>query len=78
MILSSVAACPTGFLHGICARGGFDLNLDWENGGLKQVTLLSKLGNPCRLRYGERVISIPTQKGQTYVFDGSLKPLKEN
>ena len=69
------SAWQTGFIHGICARGGFDVNLDWENGVLKKVTVLSKLGNPCRLRYRDQVISFPTQKGQTYEFDGSLKQL---
>ncbi|MGV3587774.1 MAG: glycoside hydrolase family 95 protein [Adhaeribacter sp.] len=68
-------AWQKGYIHGICARGGFDLDLDWENGQLKQVKLLSKLGNTCQIRYANQVISLKTQKGKTYTLDGSLQQL---
>ncbi|GEO04144.1 alpha/beta hydrolase [Adhaeribacter aerolatus] len=68
-------AWQKGYIHGICARGGFDLDLDWENGKLKQAKILSKLGNTCQIRYGDEVISLKTQKGKTYTLDGNLKPL---
>jgi alpha-L-fucosidase 2 len=68
-------AWPKGHLHGVSARGGFDLKLDWENGKLRQVQVLSKLGNTCQLRYGDQVITLKTQKGKTYTFDNALKPI---
>jgi alpha-L-fucosidase 2 len=68
-------AWPKGHLHGVSARGGFDLKLDWENGKLRQVQVLSKLGNTCQLRYGDQVITLKTQKGKTYSFDNALKPI---
>jgi alpha-L-fucosidase 2 len=69
------AAWPKGHIYGVSARGGFDLNLDWQDGKLKQVKVLSKLGNTCQLRYGNQVITLQTQKGETYTFDGALKPM---
>ncbi|KAA5542981.1 glycosyl hydrolase family 95 catalytic domain-containing protein [Adhaeribacter rhizoryzae] len=69
------AAWQKGYIHGICARGGFDLDLNWENGQLKQVKILSKLGNTCQIRYGNQVISLKTQKGKTYILNGSLQQL---
>ncbi|QCR22121.1 glycoside hydrolase N-terminal domain-containing protein [Pontibacter sp. SGAir0037] len=69
------AAWTQGYIYGICARGGFEADLDWENGQLKQVKVLSRLGNACQLRYGDKVISFKTQKGKTYTFNGELKQL---
>ena len=69
------AAWQKGYIHGIVARGGFSVDLDWENGKLKQVKILSKLGNTCRVRYGDQVISLKTQKGKAYTLDGNLKQL---
>jgi hypothetical protein len=44
-------ACPKswskGALKGVCARGGFHLDFEWENGLVKEpVTVSSHLGNP--------------------------------
>ena len=69
------SAWPQGHIHGIVARGGFEIDLDWEAGKLKQVKVLSKLGNPCQIRYGDKVVTFKTKKGETYVLDGNLKQL---
>jgi alpha-L-fucosidase 2 len=64
-----------GFIHGICARGGFEVDIDWENGQLKGVKIVSKLGNNCKIRYKEKVIEIKTEKGKSYQFNGELTAL---
>lgn len=69
------AAWPTGHINGLCARGGFELALSWKAGKLDQVTLLSRLGNTCLIRYGDQVITLHTQKGKRYTLDSQLKPL---
>jgi alpha-L-fucosidase 2 len=66
---------PKGYIHGICARGGFEVNIDWEGGKLKKCTIISKLGNACTIRYGNQVTTIQTEKGKTYQLDGNLKQL---
>jgi alpha-L-fucosidase 2 len=72
-------ALPTkwkdGYIHGICARGGFEVDIDWENGKLKNLKILSKLGNTCKIRFGEKVIDLKTEKGETYTFDADLKSI---
>lgn len=70
------AALAEGKVRGICARGGFELDLYWKNGKLQTVTVLSKSGNKCSIRYGDRLITIPTVTGKSYRFDGNLNPLK--
>lgn len=69
------AALPQGSIKGICARGGFVLDFEWQNGRLKNVRVLSKLGKTCRLNYGGKTIDIETQKGKSYRFDADLKQL---
>jgi len=72
-------ALPTawekGFIHGLCARGGFDVDMDWEGGKLTRVKITSKLGNACPLRYGDQVVTLQTEKSKSYLLDGNLKAL---
>ncbi|RYF62782.1 MAG: glycoside hydrolase family 95 protein, partial [Cytophagaceae bacterium] len=69
------AALPTGQINGICATGGFALNLRWQNGKLTGVDVTSKAGQPCVLRYGEKQVRIATEAGKTYRFSGELQAL---
>jgi alpha-L-fucosidase 2 len=68
-------AWPAGSVKGLCARGGFEVDLAWENGALKRATIRSKLGQPCHIRCGNRVVDLDTKAGKEYAFDPQLKPL---
>ena len=58
-----------GHIHGLMARGGFEVDIDWENGKLKQAKITSKLGNPFRLSYKGKVAEMKeTEKGKSYTF----------
>jgi len=62
------SAWRTGYVHGLMARGGFEVDIDWENGKLKQAKIVSKLGNPLRLSYRGEVAELKaTEKGKSYV-----------
>ena len=37
----------SGKFYGVCTRGAFELNLEWENGVTKKVEILSKAGKNC-------------------------------
>ena len=67
------AAWPAGQIRGICARGGFELDLTWQNGRLQTAQVRSKAGQPCTLRYGTKTIQLDTRKGKTYKLNGDLK-----
>ncbi len=43
-------AWPDGKIHGVRARGGFELDIDWQRGILTQAVIRSKQGQPCRIR----------------------------
>ena len=43
-------ALKTGSVSGLCARGGFVVDIAWKEGKLASATLRSRLGSACRLR----------------------------
>jgi alpha-L-fucosidase 2 len=63
---------PDGEVKGICARGGFVLNITWKQGKLQQVKVTSKKGNTCHLKYGTQEITFSTKKNGSYTFNGGL------
>lgn len=69
------SALPDGVVNGILARGGFELSLKWSKGMLQSVSVISKAGQPLRLRYKNRTVNISTQKNKVYQFNGSLQQL---
>jgi len=44
------ASWASGVVSGLVGRGGFEVGLRWANGKLERATLVSKLGNVCRVR----------------------------
>ncbi|HEY8968635.1 MAG TPA: glycoside hydrolase family 95 protein, partial [Puia sp.] len=66
-------ALPDGEVRGICARGGYVLNLRWSDGVLKEVKLFSRKGGICVLKYGEKVVSVNTVAGKSYHLSPNLK-----
>jgi len=68
---------PNGSVNGLCGRGGFEVdNLSWTNGKLAGATIVSKLGNVCRLRskwpievrLGSNIVSAPMVLPGLYQF----------
>jgi alpha-L-fucosidase 2 len=42
-------AWRTGRFDGLCARGAFELDMQWADGKITQVEVLSKKGHTCRI-----------------------------
>ncbi|TWI85134.1 alpha-L-fucosidase 2 [Lacibacter cauensis] len=67
------AAFANGEVKGICVRGGFVMDMQWSNGKLTKLKVLSKAGTELRLRYNGKTKTIKTSKNGVYTFDGELK-----
>jgi alpha-L-fucosidase 2 len=69
------SALPQGSVKGICARGSFVLDIEWQSGALSKLTVVSKMGEILRLRNNNNTIILKTVKNKTYHFDAALKQL---
>ena len=65
-------AWPSGSVKGLSARGGFEVDIAWEDGELTEATVHSKNGNPLRLRYGDRIFEKETKPGESVSSMGKL------
>jgi alpha-L-fucosidase 2 len=69
-------AWPSGSVTGLKARGGFEVDLAWEEGALTKAVIRSQLGQPCEVRCGGRALELGTSPGGKYVLDGKLQVVK--
>ena len=58
----------SGKISGIRGRGGFEIEIVWENNELISAKVKSLAGNKLNLRYKDSVISTDTNPGSTYTF----------
>ena len=63
-------AWPAGSVTGLCARGGFEVDIAWQGGRLTGATVHSLSGNPARLRYGSTTHDLDLKKGESFRWDG--------
>lgn len=62
------SAWPTGSVHGLRARGGFEVDIAWQAGTLTRAAIRSLAGNPARVRYGDEVRDMTVGKGETFAW----------
>jgi alpha-L-fucosidase 2 len=57
-------AWSEGKVEGICARGGFEISMEWKDKKPITVTVLSKTGGNTMLFHGEKQVSVSLGKGE--------------
>ena len=70
------SAWPAGSIRGLRARGGFEVDLDWNAGTLSAARIVSRRGGPLTLRCGDAVATCATQVGEALTFDATLKQVR--
>lgn len=58
---------PSGTVKGLCARGGFIIDMAWQDGKLQKAKVFSKTGGVCKISYKGTLEIINTELGQIYV-----------
>ncbi|HAK96601.1 MAG TPA: alpha-L-fucosidase [Planctomycetes bacterium] len=66
-------AWPAGGVRGLCARGGFTVDIAWKDGRLASARIGSRDGGALAVRYGKKVVHVTVPAGGTIAFDGDLQ-----
>lgn len=64
---------PDGKIRGLMARGGHEIDMEWKDGELVKANITSKLGNPCTIRYGAKVIQLNQSEGESISLNANLR-----
>lgn len=59
-------AWESGSVKGICARGGFEVSMDWKNKSVKKLSILAKNSGKTTLYFGSEKKEIDLKKGQIF------------
>lgn len=59
-----------GSVSGLCARGGFEVNIKWNDGKLESAEILSKCGNVCSIRHSGIKVSCEEHEVEAEISNG--------
>jgi len=62
-------AWKNGNVKGLCARGGFVIDMDWKEGKLIKAIIFSKKGGECTIYTGTKNVQLKTEAGKQYVIN---------
>ncbi len=54
----------TGSVQGLCARGGFEVDMDWKGSNIKSVSITSKKGGTCKVQFQDKIIDVTLKAGE--------------
>jgi len=75
LLPSIPAEWSDGSFKGVCARGGFEVSMEWKNGKITNLSVLSKAGEICTINPGAmvKVTSSGRKTAFTVLADGSVR-----
>lgn len=64
---------PAGKVSGLCARGGYEVSIQWQEGKLVSATVKNVSGEGhCKVRYGDKLVQLELQKGEEKSLNSEL------
>lgn len=57
---------PNGYIKGLKARGGFEVDITWKEGKLTQAIIYSNVGSRCFVEYKNKALKFETKEGSIY------------
>jgi alpha-L-fucosidase 2 len=66
-------AWPSGRVRGLRARGGFMVDIAWEDGALTDAAITAVRDGPCRVRYADRVMQVNTTRDTPLRLNAQLR-----
>ena len=66
------AAWPDGSIKGLRARGGFEVDIEWENGIMTTTTIHAYADNKCFVKYKDNVVNLELKKGDIIILNEQL------
>jgi alpha-L-fucosidase 2 len=61
----------TGSVKGLRARGGFEIDIEWEDGSIVKASIYSKKGGSCRIRYNDSVVKLTLKPEEKKILTSS-------
>lgn len=65
----------SGSVNGLRARGGFEINLSWENGELARADLKSETDTNVTIRLGKQTVEYAVKQGEILTLNNRLKKI---
>lgn len=65
-----------GYIKGLRARGGYEVNIKWTANELSEVEIFSHHGQPCEVQYNQNKVLLQFEKCNKILLDKSLNILK--
>ena len=66
----------TGEVKGLKARGGFVIDMKWQNNELISALIYSEQGRNCHIRYKDKLIEITIERGESKTLNSSYFKLE--
>jgi alpha-L-fucosidase 2 len=81
-VIDLLPALPTewssGTVKGLCARGGVEVDMSWQDGKLVEAVLRPRFTGSYRVRIGGKVNTIKMRAGSLMRLDGTLQPSEKS
>ena len=69
-------AWPEGEIEGLKARGNYEVSMKWLDGEVTAIIVKSLSGAPLTMAYGEKTLTMDTERGKTYSYNSNLEWIK--